>query len=78
MRLGARVLAAGRVEMIVTGLEDIPTDGPGPFGCPPLSSSFRRCCAVTFRAAQAATRGIRSHWTGGKASCHKDQGQRGI
>ena len=28
MRLGARALAAGRVEMAVTGLEHIPTDGP--------------------------------------------------
>ena len=28
MRLGAQVLAAGRVEMAVTGLEHIPTDGP--------------------------------------------------
>jgi 1-acyl-sn-glycerol-3-phosphate acyltransferase len=28
MRLGGRALAAGRVEMAVTGLERIPTDGP--------------------------------------------------
>jgi 1-acyl-sn-glycerol-3-phosphate acyltransferase len=28
MRLGARALAAGRVEMAVTGLDHIPTDGP--------------------------------------------------
>ncbi len=28
IRLGARALAAGRVEMAVTGLEHIPTDGP--------------------------------------------------
>lgn len=28
MRLGARALAAGRVEMAATGLEHIPTDGP--------------------------------------------------
>lgn len=28
MRLGARTLTAGRVEMAVTGLEHIPTDGP--------------------------------------------------
>ena len=28
MRFGARALAAGRVEMAVTGLEHIPTDGP--------------------------------------------------
>ena len=28
MRLGARALAAGRVEMAVTGLEHIPADGP--------------------------------------------------
>ena len=28
MRLGARALAAGRVEMAATGLEYIPTDGP--------------------------------------------------
>jgi hypothetical protein len=47
MRLGARALAAGRVEIAATGLEYIPTDGPGPFSCPSLSSSFRRCCAVS-------------------------------
>ena len=28
MRLGARALAAGRVEMAATELEYIPTDGP--------------------------------------------------
>jgi hypothetical protein len=48
IRLGARALAAGRVEMAVSGLDHIPTDGPVPFSYPPLSSFFRRCCAVSF------------------------------
>ena len=50
MRLGARALAAGRVEMAVTGLDAYPYSWPGPFSRPTLSSSVRRGCAVGFNA----------------------------
>ena len=50
MRLGARALAAGRVEMAATELEYIPTDGPVLLVARHYHHLFRRCCAVSFNA----------------------------